>query len=963
MLYVFQVLRILLPCILFFTVIPSQLKSQYFSTGQDPASTRWFQLKTDRSRILFPDGSQSQAQYLAGILDLAMPAEIHTLRAKVPRMPILLHTRSAQSNGITTWAPRRIELYPCPPQDTYAEEWLEQLAVHEYRHAVQISKMNQGFTNALYYILGEQATGAVLGLFLPPWFLEGDATVTETALSSTGRGRMPSFSARLRAQLIEKGCYSFDKATLGSYKTFIPDSYELGYHLVAVSRMMFGPELWNKTVDWCAKYPFMVIPFAAAIKRQTGLTKTGLYRRTMHYLDSVWRIQSQRTTSTRFTLLTRPDPKNYTEYDHPVQMNDSVIITAKFSNEEPDRLISIDRTGKERKLVRLRSFQQESQSVSGTHIVWAENLPHIRWQNKDYAAIRVYDYEKKKTRYLTRHSRYFSPMISPDGQEVCAVHVDEQNSCRLDILDISDGAILRSFPAPHHGLILYPVWSRDESKITFTLLTPEGKSIGVMNAINGLYRTILPATLQEISGPSFFYGKYLVFTGSWSGIDNLYALDTVSGAVWQVTSAKYASGDPDFSSDMRSMIYSDLFADGLMIARMNIDTGTWIPMAQVYTISYSLASEMASQETTNIQQDALNMRLSDRLRTDSVYYPIKRYRRGLNLFLPHSWAPLSIDAGNMTIKPGVSIQSQNLLSSTFTTAGYSYDLNERTGKVYFDFRYEGWFPVIDFRYEWGKRAGWATITATGERFRFTWNKSDLNLGINLPLNLTSGAWYRYLQPEIGSNLTYSYHDASTPENFTSGWIATMNYRIQFSNSIRSNYQDVYPQWGQTIDLQYRHAPFGGNDPGSILSGEVNLNFPGILRHNGIMVYGGYQKRWYQQVYGYTYPNMIQYPRGITNAFDEDLISLSANYKFPFLRIDLSIGSVLYIKRFKMNMYYDWAEGWGTGYRHHYQSTGLELTSDLHVLRFYAPIELGVRSYYLPDQNLIGFEFLWGLSFQ
>ena len=38
----------------------------------------------------------------------------------------------------------------------------EQLAIHEYRHSVQINKMNRGFTRALYYIFGEQATGGIL---------------------------------------------------------------------------------------------------------------------------------------------------------------------------------------------------------------------------------------------------------------------------------------------------------------------------------------------------------------------------------------------------------------------------------------------------------------------------------------------------------------------------------------------------------------------------------------------------------------------------------------------------------------------------------------------------------------------------------------------------------------------------------------------------------------------------------
>ncbi|MBL6950108.1 MAG: hypothetical protein ISR57_05635, partial [Bacteroidales bacterium] len=208
------------------------VSGQYFSTGQDPASIRWSRIKTDSFEIIFPCSFESNAQSLARILNLTTKFETKSLQAKVPRMPFIIHSHSTVSNGMTIWAPRRIELYSCPPQDIYAEPWLEQLALHEYRHAVQTSKMNQGFSKALYYIFGEQATGAVLGLYLPQWFLEGDATATETSLSNSGRGRVASFSAPLRAQLLQKGIYTYDLATMGSYKTFTPNAYTLGYQLV-----------------------------------------------------------------------------------------------------------------------------------------------------------------------------------------------------------------------------------------------------------------------------------------------------------------------------------------------------------------------------------------------------------------------------------------------------------------------------------------------------------------------------------------------------------------------------------------------------------------------------------------------------------------------------------------------------------------------------------------------------------
>ena len=50
-----------------------------------------------------------------------------------------------------------------PSQDP-SDTWLEHLCVHEFRHVVQIDKVNQGLTKILYYLFGEQITIAITGI-------------------------------------------------------------------------------------------------------------------------------------------------------------------------------------------------------------------------------------------------------------------------------------------------------------------------------------------------------------------------------------------------------------------------------------------------------------------------------------------------------------------------------------------------------------------------------------------------------------------------------------------------------------------------------------------------------------------------------------------------------------------------------------------------------------------------------
>ena len=168
--------------------------------------------------------------------------------------------------------------------------------------------------------------------------------------------------------------------------------------------------------------------------------------------------------------------------------------------------------------------------------------------------------------------------------------------------------------------------------------------------------------------------------------------------------------------------------------------------------------------------------------------------------------------------------------------------------------------------------------------------------------------------------------------------------------------------GQFIDVSYRNTQFGGNDMGSIFGAEANLYFPGLVRHHGIWIYGGYQMHHDKDLFSYSFSNLIAYPRWYTSTYDDDLLSLSVNYKLPLWYPDVSFGSVIYLKRLKINLYYDWANGKNPGYINEYQSMGGELTADFHLLRFVAPLEMGVRSIYYPSTGGWGFEFLYSISY-
>jgi len=947
--------------------------AQYFSTGQDPASIRWKQIKTNRYKLIFPAPFEKKAQYLANVMDIVCRNETTTLSASVPRMPVVLHTQTIISNGLTVWAPKRIELYTCPPQQTYAEDWLEQLAVHEYRHAVQISKINQGFSKGLYYIFGEQITGGILGLFIPSWFLEGDATVTETAMTSTGRGRSALFESTLRAQVVEKGLYSFDLATLGSYKTFTPDAYSLGYYLVGQSRKRYGPELWNTALDRVARYPFMVVPFNSGIHKVTGLWKAKLYRQSLTELDTAWQLQLRATPHQLMGSITKRDSRNHPVYNHPILINDSTILADKSGMDDVDRFMLIDRkTGKERKLLTPGYHFSGTNSFGGHYLVWSRVEVDPRWSNRNYSGIRMYNFNTRKQQVLAGKSRYLSPIISPDGSRVLAVHISRENECSIDILEVPSGRMMKQFTIPGDGQAVSPNWSPDAASIIFTLVTEKGETVSTIDTATGKISILLPVTYTEFTGPASFFRQYLIYSTDHAGAVNIYALDTITHAVFKISSTRFATFDPCFTADKKFMICSDYTADGLMVAEKKVDSLSWVPREQEINHSYKLYEALAAQETANIQDSVVGrnickMYASDQynLEKDSIagkIYPTRKYSKLLNLFNPHSWAPASFDINNLNVNPGVMVLLQNDLSTMFAGAGWEYNINEQTGKFYANLSYRGWYPVINVAFDIGNRAGYVRYHGSSAIYRFTWQESNLQVSSAIPWNFSHGRFSRYLQPSIGTTLTGIRHNASTPEQFSTGWIQTMDYLLTASQYLQSTPKDVYPRFGQSLKISYQNTPFGGNDMGSIFAASANFYFPGLIRHHGILVYAGYQQRHDKDLYAYSFSNRIAYPRGYANAYDDDLVSLNFNYMLPLWYPDFSFGSVIYLKRLKLNLYYDWANGKNPGYYNSYQSAGGELTADFHLLRFVAPVEMGIRSIYYPSSGGWGFEFLYSISY-
>ena len=152
----FRYLLFLLPALL----INLSSTAQYFDTGTDPASIKWLQIKTGRFTLIYPESYGKEGISYARSLDNSLDKLTSLYPGLKVKIPVVIHNYTTFSNGYVAWAPRRIEMFPTPEQNTIPLDPVEQLTSHELTHVMQMYSLRQGFLKILAVIGGEQVTGA-----------------------------------------------------------------------------------------------------------------------------------------------------------------------------------------------------------------------------------------------------------------------------------------------------------------------------------------------------------------------------------------------------------------------------------------------------------------------------------------------------------------------------------------------------------------------------------------------------------------------------------------------------------------------------------------------------------------------------------------------------------------------------------------------------------------------------------
>jgi hypothetical protein len=959
--HLFLIFLLLLICI-------THVNAQFYSVGQDPASVKWLQINTVNFQVIFPQGYEDQAQYITDVLEWSYEHVTSSLEHRPRKVSVIVHNQTVISNGFVSWAPRRMELYATPPANNEHHDWMESLIIHEFRHVVQIDKLNQGLTRLLGILFGEMGTGAVAA-HLPVWFLEGDAVVTETEFTRAGRGRLPEFEQGLRAQVLSRGKYSFDKAFLGSYKDYVPNYYELGYQLVASARATHGPHIWSPVINNAARRPWGLFPFSFEMKRQMGTFQAQHYRNTFTMLDSAWTVQREKHSYTPSTTIS-PSHKLYTHYQYPQWINDTTILALKSGLRNIPGFYLIDINGNEKFLFAPGTVAPNSVHATAGKLVWTTLLPDPRWEHRNYAEIMVYDFQSRTKSQITKHGKYFSPALSPGGNLIATTEVSPEGVNALVILDAFTGTETWRYSYPGNDFIMQPAWHKYIEKIAVIVLDENGKRLDEISIPQKTVKTLMVAENADISSPSYFHDDILI-NGTWSGINNIYRVNR-DGEIQLIVSSEFGAINPRTRSE--NIVYSDYTANGYTINVIHINDLTGIHLKQVENHSVGFYRKY-------VVDDGNALKTSEVPRT---MHSIKPYRRIASLFHLHSWFPAFLDIDNQEVNPGVSIFFQNKLSTSFAQLGYLWDVNDQTGRFSGHYTYKGWYPVAEIIAESGERRFYYRVGE--DPYNFLFKENNLKFSLSVPLRYQQDEFFYGFTPFYRLSINQTTSSSHTPDSIFVGvntWyqFGTTNffnqeYRIFAFRQKRSVARDIFPRSGQIIDLNYRHTPWGKYDMGTVLSARGIIYLPSLIRHHGIKLIAGYQHRTRGENLRedgtinlfYNFGNLIPYPRGMMTQSHQWLRTLSVDYALPLLYPDLSIPPIMYIKRLKGYVFYDQAyaqrfpgENNRLGIKEGFTSYGFGITSDMHFMWFFAPFTLGVQ-FAFPEGYSKDIRLIYSISF-
>ncbi len=967
---------LILTILLMFFAPKSPVLGQYFTMGDDPGNVRWRQIRTDNYIFIYPQEIDSLARRYASLFETNRARVMEPLGINPKRIPVVFHPYYTRSNGVVTWAPKRVDIFTTPPAySNTSEPWAENVTIHESRHVGQVSHFEKGVWKVLYPLIGEQSTGIGVGLYPSKAFLEGDAVIAETELTNAGRGRNADFLQYMRAAYLNGDYRDWDKWNFGSYKYYTPDHYVIGYIINTAVRHTnenyFYP---GNLLKYEVKHFYNPSVLFRAFNSIGGKSRQHFLEEGQQILTDIWKKDLDNIgETTEGHNIKEKEEDLYSEYRYPVFIDDTLsryhhhIIAVKEGFEGASSLVAVDSAGKETHIRPFGNYTSPLTLSRDGHIYWSESVFNGPNQLSDQSIIGSYDLRKRKLSYKRFGTRYFNPTPSPSGDKIAVAEYPVAGSSYLVLLTSGQQHMIGKIEAPEKGQIKEIAYIGDTIYCSVIL----DKGLGIYCFDGTEWKEVIPQQNQTLTGMKSS-DQYLYFTSDLSGVNNIYAYDTAKDSLYKLTNALYGASDGYIDKDR--LIYSEFGHKGYHLAQNNLSELKWEAADFTAPYKYPIAEMLSSQAKEQTRLDSL--KIVDI--TDPDLYPSKKYSKLGHLFRIHSWGPVYYNVDNIMSMSyesfydlaslGATVYSQNTLGTAVTMLGYSYHKGFHSGHA--KFTYTGWGPAIELAANYNDRNRRSMKVAKNDEGQYYIETTEYlhtpylqtYALVYYPWNLTRGGWNRGLIPQFQWTFTNDQYYSSLKQKFV--YKHQLNYGIKYYQTLPIAKSGFYPKWGFGLSLMGGSAPGTGENFGNMVYLNGYFYFPGFTPQQGLKLTASIQK---QNVEGKTYylGSYATLPRGYQDMTPtESFAKATLDYALPIYLGDYNLWSILYFKRMTFVPFADYAIDAIPGHRlSTYWSAGTDLLFDIYPLRFNVPVSLGIRYAYTGPQvgNRHYFQFLFSLD--
>lgn len=933
--------------------LPLLAVAQFYVTGDDPGRLKWYSMDTPDFRIIYPEGNDSLARVYGKKLE-RYRVDISRTSGYLPggperkRMPVVLHTWNS-SNGSVAWAPKRMDLFAIPSAyDPEPLPWDSMLSVHELRH---VSQMQFGMTNAMKpfnWFFGEMFNILVSVVYPGISTMEGDAVVTETAYTRSGRGRTADFLNYYRVAADEGLKRDWVQWRFDSQKNYSPTYYALGYMTVGGIRHFYNcPDYMARSYDLISRRPYRFGGFRAIAKEAAGKKRFNeVFCEIADTMAVIWKAEADARAPFIKMEEVSAEPRLYTDYTSNIFVgNDLYAIKRGHLNTSSLVRIQTDSAKAGGKDEKVSSFASQAGKLRfhGNRIYWSETHSDERWSMKAVSKIHYMQGTIQNGRPVWSGHKslsdgkklLYNPSPSEDGKKVSCVEYHVSGGSSLVVADSEDGNILLSIKAPDGLQLVETAWIGE--KVYVTGISEGGYGIYTIDENKAGLKMVLrpePVMIKDFRS----YGKELMFTCDRSGANELYHFDPHDGRLIQKTSIRHGGESFAYSPDGKWLYFSSQTVKGKRIYRTPVDELLCREADWAEKHEYMLAEALAAQERVAAAAERTvcpEEGCETRDEAELSFSEPKRYRKFPNAFNVHSWAPVYVNVDNIMnmsfdkVYEAASLGATGIIQNRLSTAtgefGYSahkdpYDPLKWRHSGHARFTYSGFYPVIEASVDFNDRSALqyivkGTLADDGNYISLSSRLLEspslsARFRTYIPFSFTSGGWYSGIIPQLSYSISNDFFNTAMPVisqreedggaalggtfiSATEGKNRVMQYlsgSLRAYTSLGTSNSCVYPRWGI----------------GTEIGGWANLNasqyfspmgyvylygyVPGFLRSHGLKLSATMQFKLSDSPFGQTVTNVA--PRGFTGS--AAMMSNISTMKQAVLKVSADYGIPVYI---------------------------------------------------------------------